>query len=89
MPRIVEACRYRFVGEIPSRPEAIGKMVDRLAANHGRLSYCYEAGPCGYGPDHEAWVRVRGGWAFARSTLPGDHVKTDRRDAVTMASLYR
>ena len=39
----------RFIGEIPSRPESVAKMVDRLAAKHDKLSFCYEAGPCGYG----------------------------------------
>ena len=39
----------RFIGEIPSRPEAVAKIVARLAAKHGNLAFCYEAGPCGYG----------------------------------------
>jgi transposase len=39
----------RFLGEIPSRPDAVAKMVDRLAKKHGKLAFCYEAGPCGYG----------------------------------------
>ena len=39
----------RFIGEIPSRPEALAKIVARLAAKHGNLAFCYEAGPCGYG----------------------------------------
>jgi hypothetical protein len=24
-------------------------LVDRLAKKHGKLAFCYEAGPCGYG----------------------------------------
>ena len=39
----------RFVGEIPSRPDAVAKLVERLAFKHGKLAFCYEAGPCGYG----------------------------------------
>ena len=39
----------RFIGEIPNRPEAVAKMLDRLAKKHGKLAFCYEAGPCGYG----------------------------------------
>jgi transposase len=82
----------RFVGEISSRPEAVGKMVDRLAAKHGKLAFCYEAGPCGYGLYRQIMRRGHECVVVAPSlvpTRPGDHVKTDRRDAVTMASLFR
>ena len=82
----------RFIGEIPSRPEAVAKMVDRLAKKHGQLAFCYEAGPCGYGLyrqitmlGHECVV----GTPSLIPTRPGDRVKTDRRDAVTQASLFR
>jgi transposase len=34
----------RFVGEIPNRPESVAKMVERLAAKHRKLAFCYEAG---------------------------------------------
>ena len=39
----------RFLGEIANRAEAVERLVDKLAARHGRLSFCYEAGPRGYG----------------------------------------
>ena len=39
----------RFCGEIANQPEAIRRLIERLAGKHGRLSFCYEAGPCGYG----------------------------------------
>ena len=39
----------RFVGEIPSPPESVAKMIDRLAGKHDKLAFCYESGPCGYG----------------------------------------
>ena len=29
----------RFIGEIPSRPEAVAKMVDRLAKKHGQVAF--------------------------------------------------
>ena len=38
-----------FLGEIPSTPEALHRLVERLKARHRCLSFCYEAGPCGYG----------------------------------------
>jgi transposase len=37
------------VGEIANRPEAVATMIERLAAKQGKLAFCYEAGPCGYG----------------------------------------
>ena len=39
----------RFWGTIANRVEAVRKLVARLAAKHPALSFCYEAGPCGYG----------------------------------------
>jgi transposase len=82
----------RFIGEIPSRPEAVAKMVDRLAKKHGQLAFCYEAGPCGYGLYRQITMLGHECVVVAPSlipTRPGDRVKTDRRDAVTQASLFR
>lgn len=39
----------RQIGVFENRPEILGKMVARLAKSGRRLSFCYEAGPCGYG----------------------------------------
>ena len=39
----------RFIGQIANTPEAITKLVDQLKTSSARLSFCYEAGPCGYG----------------------------------------
>jgi transposase len=35
-------------GEMPNTPEAIAKLVRRLATVHGQLEFKYEAGPRGY-----------------------------------------
>lgn len=82
----------RFIGEIPSRPEALAKMIDRLAAKHGKLAFCYEAGPCGYGLYRQITLLGHKCVVVAPSLVPmrpGDRVKTDRRDAVTQAYLFR
>jgi len=82
----------RFIGEIPGRPEAVGKMVDRLAKKHGQLAFCYEAGRCGYGLYRQITMLGHECVVVAPSlipTRPGDRVKTDHRDAVTQASLFR
>jgi transposase len=82
----------RFLGEISSRPDAVAKMVERLAKKHGKLAFCYEAGPCGYGLYRQIVTLGHECVVVAPSlvpTRPGDRVKTDRRDAVTQASLFR
>jgi transposase len=82
----------RYVGEIANTPEALDKLVRQLRKGDTRLSFCYEAGPCGYGiyrqlTDH--------GWdckVVATSLIPkkpGDRVKTDRRDSMMLARLLR
>jgi transposase len=82
----------RFLGEILSSPEALHRLVGRLKDRHGRLSFCYEAGPCGYGVH-----RLLSGLGQACNVVapsliprrPGDRVKTNRCDATTLARLHR
>ncbi|MGH7083850.1 MAG: IS110 family transposase, partial [Acetobacteraceae bacterium] len=87
------AGEVRQVGVLANREEVLHKMVARLGNAGRRLSVCYEAGPCGYGLHrllsglgHDCVVVV------APSLIPlkaGDRVKTDRRDATTLAKLHR
>ena len=82
----------RFVGEIPSRPDSVAKLLARLGAKHCRLAFCYEVGPCGYGLHRQITMAGHECVVVAPSLVPmrpGDHVKTDRRDATTLASLFR
>src|SRR2546422_2588474 len=49
---IAEAGRsgeVRFLGEIESTGAATAKLVDKLSGKYARLTFCYEAGPTGYG----------------------------------------
>jgi transposase len=49
---IAEAGRrgeVRYLGEVDSSEAATRKLVAKLAAKYERLSFCYEAGPTGYG----------------------------------------
>src|SRR3712207_5354214 len=39
----------RYLGEFDAAPESMRRLVARLAAKYGRLHFCYEAGPTGYG----------------------------------------
>ncbi len=82
----------RPVGVFANRSEVLSKIVARLGKGGRRLSFCYEAGPCGYGLH-----RLLSGWGHdcivaAPSLIPmkaGDRAKTDRRDATTLAKLHR
>ena len=42
------AGEVRFYGEISNTPEAIHKLIRQLRAGDAGLTFCYEAGPCGY-----------------------------------------
>ena len=82
----------RFQGEIANRPEAVRQLVERLAETHGRLDVCYEAGPRGYGLHRQIIALGHGCTVVAPSLVPvraGNRVKTNRRDAVTLARLHR
>ena len=37
----------RYLGEFDNTPDAVAKLVRRLAERHGVVHYCYEAGPTG------------------------------------------
>src|SRR6202047_771993 len=82
----------RQVGVFENRPEILMKLAARLSKGGRRLSFCYEAGPCGYGLHR---LLTGGGHdcvVVAPSLIPvkaGDRVKTDRRDAVMLAKLHR
>jgi transposase len=79
------------VVRIETTEKAIGRFIDKLGGPEG-LSVCYEAGPGGFA----LWRLLTGmGVAcdvVAPSLIPvraGDRVKTDRRDAKKLVSLYR
>lgn len=79
------------VDKISSDEESVRRLVARFG-DPGRVWACYEAGPTGY----ELARQLRGLGVrcevIAPSLIParpGDRVKTDRRDAARMASLFR
>jgi transposase len=82
----------RFVGEIRNTEQAIKKLVKQLSKDGATLSFCYEAGPCGYGIHRQLIDLGCACQVVAPSLIPkkaGDRVKTDRRDAVSLARLHR
>lgn len=81
----------RYLGMIANTPEALRKLVNKL--NHEtELKFCYEAGPTGYGI-YRFLVSLGVGCEVIAPSLvpkkPGERVKTDRRDAIRLAQLYR
>lgn len=82
----------RYFGEIDSDPAAVRRLVARLAKRHGRLHFCYEAGPTGYGLYRQLTEMGHQCTVVAPSLIPrkpGDRVKTNRRDAMQLARLLR
>jgi transposase len=81
-----------LLGNFLNRPDHIEKLVARLAKGNRTLSFCYEAGPCGYGLFRQLVALGHDCMVAAPSLIPmkaGDRVKTDRRDAVMLAKLHR
>ena len=82
----------RFHGTIPNTPEAVRKLVTKLAADGSALDVCYEAGPCGYGMHRQILALGHTCMVIAPSKMarrPSDRIKTDRRDALILARLLR
>jgi len=82
----------RYLGEIDNTPVATTKLVRKLAAKHGRLIFCYEAGPTGYGLYRLIKQLGQECIVVAPSLVakkPGDRVKTNRRDALSLVKLLR
>ena len=82
----------RRYGKIGGTHDAMCKTLRKLVSLGKTLHFCYEAGPCGYelyrylvSEGHDCWV-------VAPSLIPkkaGDKVKTDKRDAIQLARLFR
>jgi transposase len=82
----------RFLGEIDNTPEAVRRLVSKLSGRHRELLFCYEAGPTGYGLHRQISALGHECAVIAPSLIPkrpGERVKTNRRDALTLARLHR
>ena len=86
------AGEVRFLGEIAADGPATSKLVRKLAGKYRRVTFCYEAGPTGYGLYRQIKSLGHECLVVAPSLIPkrpGDKVKTNRRDAVSLARLLR
>ena len=92
---IAEAGRMgevRYLGEIEATDAATRKLAAKLAAKYSKLTFCYEAGPTGYGLYRLIRSLGHDCIVVAPSLIPkrpGDQVKTNRRDAENQARLFR
>ncbi|MFP3385028.1 IS110 family transposase [Tritonibacter sp. SIMBA_163] len=82
----------RFHGVIANSADAVLRLTKTLTRNDHRPSFCYGAGPCGYGLH---WHLVKHGFECAvvsPAMIPrkvGDQIKTDRLNAEMLARLWR
>ena len=86
------AGEVRFLGEIENTEAATAKLVRKLAGKYGRLTFCYEAGPTGYGLYRQIKSLGHECLVAAPSLIlrkPGERVKTNRRDAVSLVKQLR
>ena len=84
--------KVRYLGEIDTSEAATKKLVASLARKYRRLTFCYEAGPTGYGLHRHIESLGHSCIVAAPSLVPkkaGDRIKTNRRDAEGLARLLR
>jgi len=82
----------REYGRIANTPAALDRLLRKLGSDGMALRFCYEAGPCGYGIQRQLSAHGHECVVVAPSLIPkraGDRVKTDRRDAASLARLHR
>ncbi|MFD0049585.1 transposase [Actinomycetes bacterium NPDC127524] len=81
----------RYLGMISHTPEAVKKVMKKLGSSES-LQVCYEAGPTGY-PLFGLLTSLGIHCSVINPSLipkrPGEHIKTNRRDSVRLAQLFR
>lgn len=82
----------RYLGEIDSAPATVERVIKKLGSRYEKVHVCYEAGPTGYGLYRQVRALGHECTVVAPSLIPkkpGERVKTNRRDAVSLARLFR
>jgi transposase len=77
---------------IENNPAAVAKLVKKIAVRGGAVEFVYEAGPCGYETHRQIAGLGYSCFVIAPALTPvrpGDHVKTDSRDADKLARYHR
>ena len=92
---IAESGRFGEVrpsGTVRGDLDALDKVRGALGRSEWTLHVVYEAGPCGFTIFRHLTAQGEDCAVVSPSLIPkrpGDRVKTDRRDAVTLARLHR
>jgi transposase len=82
----------RYYGDIDATPASVASLLKKLKKRGVMVRFCYEAGPTGYELSRQI---AAGGYECAVvapsliPSRPGDRVKTNRRDAINLAKLFR
>jgi transposase len=82
----------RYRGEFENTPDDVAQLIRKLASRYKKLHVCYEAGPTGYGLYRQIQALGHECIVVAPSLIPrrpGERVKTNRRDAQSLARLLR
>jgi transposase len=82
----------RVYGKISNDFNQIDKVMRKLISQNGQLQCVYEAGPCGYPVYRHLKSQGIDCTVVAPALIPkksGERIKTDRRDAVKLATLHR
>jgi len=86
------SAEVRHFGTVGGDLAAVDKALGRIARDGARLKLVYEAGPCGFVLERHLATKGLDCIVVSPSMIPkrsGDRIKTDRRDAITLARLHR
>ena len=82
----------RFIGTISNNSVELEALLRKITSGGGIVCFVYEAGPGGYTLYRQLLEKGYACMVAAPSLIPrksGDRVKTDKRDALMLARLYR
>jgi transposase len=82
----------RHYGRIDGDLKTLDKVIRKLHSKGSEPRFAYEAGPCGYQVYRHLTARGYSCLVAAPALIPrrpGDRIKCDRRDALTLARLFR
>ncbi|MCE9687753.1 IS110 family transposase [Shewanella sp. AS16] len=88
--KLTDAVQY--YGTLPTNLRSFDKLIKNQTAKASKLCVVYEAGPCGFWLYRHLQRRGIACWVIAPALIPkapGDRVKTDKRDSMTLARLAR
>ena len=82
----------RHYGKVPGDLKSMDNVIRKLRATGSQPCFAYEAGPGGYGLYRHIQSQGLACFVIAPALIPrqaGNKIKTDRRDAVRLARLFR